>query len=92
MASEGEAGSTWRTVAFVVGIVAHLGVGVLYLAVGLVVPGLAIPFFWAFWILLLVMAVRRRENPGWVLATPVVAAAALLAAVSLGEAVFGWTA
>ena len=56
--------------------------GVFYLAAGLVVPGLAIPFFWAFWIFLLVMAVRHRHRPGWVLATPVVAAVALLAAVS----------
>jgi hypothetical protein len=84
--------SGWRTVAFVVGLAGHLAVGVFYLAVGLVVPGLAIPFFWAFWILLLVLAVKRRDNPVWVLLTPVVAAAVVLAAVSVGEAVFGWTA
>ena len=85
-------GSRWRTVAFVVGIVAHVAVGIFYLAVGLVVPGLVIPFFWAFWIFLLIMAVRKRHRPVWVLASPVVAAIAIIAAVSLGEAVFGWTA
>ncbi len=71
---------------------AHLVVGIFYLAVGLVVPGPAIPFFWGFWILLLVLAFRHRDSPAWVLATPVVAAVALFAAVSVGEAVFGWTA
>ncbi len=81
-----------RTLAQVVGMAGHLAVGVLYLAVGLVVPGLVIPFFWAFWILLAVLAVRHRDDPRWVLATPVVAAVVLAAAVSLGEAVFGWTA
>ncbi len=75
-----------------VGIAAHLAVGIFYLAVGLVVPGLVIPFFWAFWIFLAVVLVRHRDDPRWVLAVPVVAAVVLFAAVSLGEAVFGWTA
>lgn len=92
MATRSRPASVGRTVALVVGIATHLVVGIFYSAVGLVVPGLAIPFFWGFWILLLVVMVRHRDSPGWVLATPVVAAAALLAAVSLGEAVFGWTA
>jgi hypothetical protein len=81
-----------RTLAQVVGMAAHLAVGVFYLAIGLVVPGLVIPFFWAFWILLAVLAVKHRHDPRWVLATPVVAAVALFVAVSVGEAVFGWTA
>lgn len=81
-----------RSVALVVGIAAHLAVGIFYLAVGLVVPGLVIPFFWAFWILLAVLLVKHRDDPRWVLATPVVAAVVLFGAVSLGEAVFGWTA
>lgn len=81
-----------RTLAQVVGFAGHLVVGVFYLAVGLVVPGLVIPFFWAFWILLAVLAVRHRDDARWLLATPVVAIFALLGAVSLGEAVFGWTA
>jgi len=80
------------TAAQVVGLAGHLVVGVFYLAVGLVVPGAVIPFFWAFWILLAVLAVRHRHDPRWLLATPVVAIFALLVAVSLGEAVFGWTA
>jgi hypothetical protein len=82
----------WRTVAVVVGIAAHLAVGFFYLVAGLVVPWPALLLFWAFWIFLLVMAVRHRDRPGWVLATPVVAAVALLAAVSLGDALLGWTA
>ncbi len=80
------------TLAQVVGMAAHLAVGVFYLAIGLVVPGLVIPFFWAFWILLAVLAVKHRHDARWVLATPVVAAVALFVAVSVGEAVFGWTA
>ncbi len=92
MSSQPRPASVGRTVALVVGIAAHLAVGVFYLAAGLVVPWPALPFFWAFWILLLVLAVRHRHRPAWVLATPVVAAVAILAAVSLGEAVFGWTA
>ncbi len=81
-----------RNVALVAGLAGHLAVGVFYLAVGLVVPGPVIPFFWAFWVLLAVLAVRHRDDPRWVLATPVVAVVVLIAAVSLGEAVFGWTA
>ena len=64
----------WRTVALVVGVAAHLAVGIFYLAIGLVVPGVAIPFFWAFWIFLLVVTVKHRHDPRWVLAVPVVAA------------------
>lgn len=81
-----------RTAAQVVGFAGHLVVGIFYLAVGLVVPGAVIPLFWAFWVLLAVLAVTHRHDPRWVLATPVVAIFALLAAVALGEAVFGWTA
>jgi hypothetical protein len=81
-----------RIIAMVVGIAGHLVVGIFYLAIGLVVPGLVIPFFWTFWILLLVVAIRHRHDPRWVLGMPLVAAAALFAAVSIGEAVFGWTA
>lgn len=81
-----------RTAAQVCGLAGHLAVGVFYLAVGLVVPAPAIPFFWAFWIFLAVMAVKHRHDPRWVVATPVVAAVALFGAVSLGEALFGWTA
>jgi hypothetical protein len=92
VASQPWTGSAGRTVALVVGIAAHLAVGVFYLAVGLVVPGLAIPFFWAFWIFLAVLLVRCRDNSAWVLATPVVAAVVLFVAVSIGESVFGWTA
>ena len=92
MATRSGQDSVGRTVAFVVAVAAHLVVGVFYLAIGLVVPGLAIPFFWGFWILLLVLMVRHRHSPAWVLATPVVAAAPLFGAVSLGEALFGWTA
>jgi hypothetical protein len=92
VAAGSPAAPAWRTVALVIGLAGHLAVGVFYLAIGLVVPGLAIPFFWAFWILLLVLAVKRRDNPVWVLLTPVVAAAVVFAAVSVGEAVFGWTA
>ncbi|MEA2901074.1 MAG: hypothetical protein QOH36_961 [Actinomycetota bacterium] len=81
-----------RTAAQVVGFAGHLVVGIFYLAVGLVVPGAVIPLFWAFWVLLAVLTVKHRHDPRWVLATPVVAIFALLAAVALGEAVFGWTA
>lgn len=81
-----------RAVAQVVGVAAHLAVGVFYLAVGLVVPGPVIPFFWAFWIFLAVLLARHRDDPRWVLAVPAVAAAVLFAGVALGEAVFGWTA
>jgi len=92
VANRSRAASAWRTIALVVGIVAHLAVGIFYLAIGLVVPWPVIPLLWAVWVFLLVMAVKRRERPAWVLATPIVAAAILFTVVSVGEAVFGWTA
>ncbi len=81
-----------KSVAQVVGAAGHLAVGIFYLAVGLVVPGPVIPFFWAIWLLLAVLLLRHRHDPRWALGIPVVAAVALVVAVSVGEAVFGWTA
>lgn len=68
--------------ACVVGFGLHLAAGYFYLASGLVVPGPYLFVLWAVWIALLALAIRRRANLWWVLATPVVAAAFWLAFVS----------
>ena len=80
------------TVAMVLGLAAHLVVGFFYLAAGLVVPGPWLFVLWAVWLLLLVLAIRRRQRPPWVLAIPVAAVVLLLVAVSLGERWLGWQA
>jgi hypothetical protein len=61
--------------AYVVGFGLHIVAGYFYLASGLVVPAPYLFVLWAVWIALLVLAIQRRANLWWVLATPVVAAA-----------------
>ncbi len=77
-----------------VALVLHVVVGlVFYVASGLVAPLYAIVVLWILWLVLLgalIMLWRRRS--WWVLAVPAAAFALWFAILSLGEAVFGWTA
>jgi hypothetical protein len=83
----------WTRVVAIIGIVAHVAVGYLYLAAGLVAPLYGIVVFWLLWVALLALAIRLlRRHPLWTLAVPFVAAGVLLGGITLGEALLGWTA
>ena len=70
----------------------HVAVASLYLSSGLLVPWYAVALLFAIWIVLLVLAIRHRQRPAWVLATPFIAAAIWLVVVQGGSWIFGWTA
>ena len=72
---------------------AHLVVGFLYLAGGLVVPGPVLIPLWLLWLALAVVLVRlTRRRSWWTPAVPVAAAAVFALVVVVGEQVLGWTA
>ena len=84
---------TSARVAGIVGLAAHLLTVVLYLGSPLVAPPLGVLALAVGWLLLLVVAIRlRRERPWFTLLVPVVSIAFWVAALSLGELLFGWTA
>ncbi len=75
-----------------VGFGLHVMILYFYLVAGLVVPGPYLFLLWATWVVLLVLAIRARTNPWYVLATPFIAAAVWIAVVfGLGSAL-NWTA
>ena len=89
--------SVGEKVAAVVGVVLHLAVGVFpYAASGLLVPLWAIAVLYGCWLALAVLLVRLlrgdRRRPLLAPAVPVAALVVWFAVVTLGEAVFGWTA
>lgn len=82
-----------RIAAAVVAAIAMLGVGVFYLASGLVAPAWAIVVLWVVWLALALYGVRlARAGSYLVLAVPIVAAAIWYLSLTLGEQVLGWQA
>jgi hypothetical protein len=76
-----------------VGLVAHLVMGVWYAASGLIAPPWAVAALLVIWVLLLIVGLRlRARRPWWMLAVPVLAVAIWVAVVSAGETFLGWTA
>lgn len=83
----------WQRALGLVGLVAHLVVGYLYLAAGLVVPVPWLVVFLIAWVALLVAAIYLLgRHPLWVLAVPVLALGILIGGVSLGGVLLGWSA
>ena len=83
----------WALVLGFVGIAAHLVVGYLYLAAGLVAPLYGIVIFWVLWAALLGLAIwLLRRHPLWILAIPIVALGVLFGGITLGGALLGWSA
>ncbi|TRY20228.1 hypothetical protein FOJ82_05035 [Tessaracoccus rhinocerotis] len=83
----------WKRALGIVGLVAHLVVGYIYLTVGLVTPMPWYALFLLVWAALLVLGiVLLRRHPLWVLLVPVLAFGLLVGGVSLGGAFLGWTA
>ncbi|AUX20118.1 hypothetical protein SOCEGT47_005810 [Sorangium cellulosum] len=75
------------------GIAVHLVVGLAYAFTGLLAPSWAVGLLWALWGALLAMALLVRRSRPWLAAvTPLIAMAAWLAALALGERLLGWTA
>ncbi len=70
---------------------AHLAVGILYIAGGLVVPGVVLFALWAAWggfaAWLVHLAVRRSW---WTPVVPLLAGAVILVVITVGEQVLGW--
>ena len=82
-----------RIAAAVVAAIAMLGVGVFYLASGLVAPAWAIVVLWVVWLALALYGVRlARAGSYLVLAVPIVASAIWYLSLTLGERVLGWQA
>ena len=74
------------------GFTLHIAIGYLYLIVGLGVPAPFLMALWAAWGALLLRAVQRRNNPWYVLATPLIAALIWLVVVFGGGSLFDWQA
>lgn len=70
---------------------AHLLVGYLYLASGLVVPAHALVALWIWWAVQAWFLVRlARRNSWWTPLVPVVAATSWWLILTLGESLLGW--
>ena len=79
--------------ASVVAGAAHLAVGYLYAASGLVVPGWALVPLWTWWGVQAWALLRLAEGRSWwVLAVPAGAAASWWLALMAGGALLGWAA
>ena len=82
-----------RRALLAVAVLLHLGIGVLYLGLGLVAPLWAVVTLWAAWVVLLVVLLRvGTRRPPLALLVPVGAVVLVLGSVSAGEAWLGWTA
>ena len=74
-------------------VLLHLGIGVFYLAAGLVAPLWAVVLLQIAWVVLLVVLVRiGLRRPPYALLVPVGAAALIFSVVTAGEQLLGWTA
>ncbi|MBB1484307.1 hypothetical protein H5392_10605 [Tessaracoccus sp. MC1865] len=83
----------WKRAFGILGILAHLVVGYIYLTVGLVTPMPWLLGFWVIWVVLLLVCLRLlRDRPLLVLLVPVLALGILIGGLSLGEALLGWSA
>lgn len=77
----------------VIAFLLHVGIGVFYLAAGLVAPLWAVLLLWAAWVALLYALVRLgRRSPPLALLVPLAAVLLILGVITLGERLLGWTA
>lgn len=74
------------------GVLLHLGIGLFYLAAGLVAPPWAVGVLWAVWLALAYLMWRWRSMPFRVLAIPFAAAGIWWGLITLGDRLLGWTA
>jgi hypothetical protein len=84
--------NTWTWLLAGLAFIAHVAVGVLYAASGLLAPLWAVVLLDVWWIVLAVVLVRlARHGSWWTPAVPVVAYGTWWAALTAGEQVLGWT-
>ena len=74
------------------GFLLHLLLLPIVFASGLVVPWPVMAVFLVGWIAAFALAVAKRDRPWLVVAIPLLSLAVLVAVVTLGEWLFGWTA
>lgn len=75
-----------------VAVLLHLAVGPFYLASGLVAPGWAVLLLWLTWVVLLVLLVLLwRRRPPLAPLVPLGAVVLILAVITAGEQLLGWT-
>lgn len=85
--------SPGRRIGVILGLVAYLAVGFLYLTSGLVVPGVALIVLWLVWLGGMWWVARTVAGWSWrVLAAAPAALAFWWLYLWVGETVFGWTA
>jgi hypothetical protein len=75
-----------------IGFILELGVGILVLVSGLIMPVWAVVGLGVLWLLGLVVAIRWRRKPAVVLAVPLAMIAIWAATAWAGEALLDWTA
>ena len=75
-----------------VGFGLHVMILYFYLVAGLVVPAPYLFLLWIAWVALLVLAIRLRNNPWYVFATPFIGAALWIAVVLGLGSILDWQA
>jgi len=81
------------TIAWWVGLAAHLVMGFYYAVSGLLAPLWAVAGLLVIWVILLVVGLRlRNRRPWWMLAVPVADLVIWLIVITAGEVFLGWTA
>ena len=84
---------TSRRLLLALAVLLHLGIGVFYLAAGLVAPLWAVVLLQVGWLVLLVVLVRvGSRRPPYALLVPVAAAALIFSVLTAGDLLLGWTA
>lgn len=82
-----------RKLGVILGLVAYLAVGFLYLTSGLVVPGMALVLLWVVWLVGMWGVARLVARwSGWVWLAAPAALAFWWLYLLVGENLFGWTA
>jgi hypothetical protein len=84
--------SVAKDVVVAVGFILELGLGVLVLVSGLIMPVWAVIALGVVWVLGLVAAVRWRRKPAVVIAVPLAMIAIWAATAWAGETLLDWTA
>jgi hypothetical protein len=85
-------GSSVNGVLVGIGFVLEVGVGILVLVSGLIMPAWAVVGLGVLWLLGLVAAIRWRRKPAVVLAVPLAMIAIWSATAWAGETLLDWTA
>jgi hypothetical protein len=95
--ASGEPGSEPATspaarVAVILGFALHIGMGVLILVSGLIMPYWAVGVLAVIWVIGLIVAIRGRARPSLVLAVPFAMLAIWILAAWGGDRFLDWTA